>query len=117
MTPIIAGVVAWLKTKFPPKKTFPAPNDELSVRLDADQYQIFFINNADEAYTAATAIGQTPIHSPASIRRGVIIANSAATANDPQVQSAIESNYTGAASTYLGYLELQEVKKWPKTAP
>jgi hypothetical protein len=117
MTPIVAGVVAWLKAKFPASKAFPAPNDRLSVRVGTDQYEIYFVTNADEAFTAAVNIGQQAILHPATSRQGVIIADSAATANDPQVQSAIESNHSGDAATYLGYLELHEVKKWPSTAP
>jgi hypothetical protein len=115
MTPIISGVVSWLKTKFPTSKAFPAPNDRLGIRLGTDQYEIYFISNADEAFTAAFNISQRPLHPPANRLRGVIIADSAATASDPAVQSAIESNHTG--DTYLGYLELHEVKKWPKTLP
>jgi hypothetical protein len=117
MTPIISGVVSWLKAKLPSAKAFPAPNDGLSVRVGTDQYEIYFITNADEAFTAAFNIGQRPLLHPATTRRGVILADSAATAADPQVQSAIESNHSGDAATYLGYLQLHEVKKWPSTAP
>jgi hypothetical protein len=117
MTPIISGVMAWLKAKFPSSKAFPAPNDVLRVRLGTDQYEIYFVTNADEAFTAAFNIGQQPILHSATTRKGVIIADSAATASDPQVQSAIESNHSGDVATYLGYLELHEVKKWPSTAP
>jgi hypothetical protein len=116
MTPIISGVVSWLRAKFPSSKAFPAPNDGLSVRLGTDQYEIYFITNADEAFTAASNIGQRPLLAPATTRQGVIIADSVATASDPQVQSAIEHNHSGDA-TYLAYLELHEVKKWPSTAP
>jgi hypothetical protein len=107
--------VSWLKTKLG-VSAFRAPNDELSVRVGTDQYQIYFVANTQEAFMAASSIGQQPLHAPATTRRGVIIADSAATAADPQVQSAIASNFT-AGSVYLGYLELHEVKKWPPNAP
>jgi hypothetical protein len=116
MTPIISGIVTWLKTKFPTSKAFPAPNNALRIRLDTNQYQLYFITNADEAFTAAVNIAQQPLHAPATAKHGIMIADSAATANSPQVQSAIASNFS-AASVYLGYLTLHEVKKWPNTAP
>jgi hypothetical protein len=117
MTPIISSVVTWLTNKFAGSKAFPAPNDELRIRLGTGQYEIYFITNADEAFTAADSIRDKPLHHPATTKHGVIIADSATTANDPGVQSAIESNHSGDTSTYLGYLELHEVKKWPNTAP
>jgi hypothetical protein len=49
MTPIVAGVVAWLKAKLPASKAFPAPNDRFSVRSGTDQHEIYFVTNADEA--------------------------------------------------------------------
>jgi hypothetical protein len=117
VTPIIAGVVSWLRTKFPASGGgFRAPNDELRVTVGQDQYQIYFITNSQEAFVAASNINHQPLHGPATSRRGVIIADSAATANDPHVRSAIESNFS-ADAVYLGYLELQEVKKWPPSAP
>lgn len=114
--PIIAGVVAWLKAKFPTIKPFPAPNNGLQVRLGTEQYEIYFISNADEAFIAAANISQRALLHPATTRHGVIIADSPETAASPQVQSAIESN-TGGTTTYLGYLAVTQVKKWPPTAP
>jgi hypothetical protein len=114
--PIMAGVLAWLKGKFPNQKPFPAPNNQLQLRLNTQQYEVYFISNADEAFTAAANISQRALLSPALTHHGVIIADSAATAADLQVQSAINSNTTGA-TTYLGYLTLKEVKKWPPSAP
>ena len=114
--PIVAGVVAWLKAKFPTAKPFPAPNHGLQVRLDSRQYEIYFISNADDAFTAAANIGQRALLHPAATRHGVIIADSPETAADPQVQSAIETNTQGA-TTYLGYLTVTQVKKWPPNAP
>jgi hypothetical protein len=114
--PILAGVLAWLNAKFPGQKPFPAPNNELQIRVGSEQYEIYFITNADEALTAAVNIGQRPLLVPSATRHGVLIADSKATANDPNVQSAINSNTTGT-TTYLCYLDLKEVKKWPGTAP
>lgn len=116
MIPIISGVVNWLKAKRPTAKSFTAPNDDLSVRVGTDQYQVFFISNADEAFTAASMISRLPLYHPATTKHGVIIATSKAVAKDPQVQSAIASNFS-AASVYLGYLDIKEVKKWPPSAP
>jgi hypothetical protein len=115
--PIISGVLAWLNVKFPGQKPFPAPNNQLQVRLGTQQYEIYYITNADDAFTAAANIGQRPLLHPATTRHGLIIADSASTAADLQVQSAINSNHSGDTSTYLGYLEFHEVKKWPNTAP
>jgi hypothetical protein len=114
--PIIAGVVAWLKAKFPTDKPFPAPNNGLQVRLDTRQYEIYFISNADEAFTAAANIHQRALRYPATTRHGVIIADSPETAASPQVQGAIDAN-TAGTTTYLGYLTVTQVKKWPPTAP
>jgi len=114
--PIIAGVLAWLKAKFPPEKPFPAPNNGLQVRLGTRQFEIYFISNDDEAYTAAFNITQQPLLHPATTQHGIIIADSPATAANLKVQEAIEHN-TGGATTYLGYLTVHEVKKWPATAP
>src|SRR5262245_34016590 len=113
-TPIMAGVLAWLKGKFPSQKPFPAPNSELQLRLGTQQYQIYFITNKDEAFTAAFNISQRALLHPALTQHGVIIADGPKTAADPAVQSAINSNHTGA-TTYLGYLEFRQVKKWPST--
>jgi hypothetical protein len=114
--PIMAGVLAWLKAKFPNQKPFPAPNNQLQLRLGTQQYEVYFISNADEAFTAAANIAQRALLAPAQTHHGVIIADSPATANDLQVQSAINSNHTGS-TTYLGYLTLTQVKKWPPNAP
>ena len=114
--PILAGVLAWLKVKFPTVKPFPAPNNRLQVRLGTEQYEIYFISNADDAFTAAANISQRALLHPALTRHGIIIADSPNTTASPQVQSAIASNTTGT-TTYLGYLTLTQVKKWPSTAP
>jgi hypothetical protein len=114
--PILSGVVSWLKAKFPTEKPFPAPNDELQVRVTARQYEIYYISNKDDAFTAAFNIGQRPLLAPAATRHGVIFAESRALATNLQVQSAINSNYTGD-TCYLGYLEFKVVKKWPPSAP
>jgi hypothetical protein len=114
--PIIAGAVAWLKAKFPNVKPFTAPNNGLQVRLDTKQFQIYFISNADEAFTAAFEINQRALRYPATTRHGIIIADSPETAANPQVQGAIDANTTGT-TTYLGYLTVTQVKKWPPNAP
>ena len=115
MTPFISGILSWLKTKFPSATAFPAPNDELIVRVGTRQYQIYFVTNKNEAFTAASRISQEPLRHPATQKVGVIVADSKATAADPQVQSAINSNYSDTC--YLGFLQYREVKKWPSTAP
>jgi hypothetical protein len=111
--PIISGVVAWLGSKFPGQKPFPAPNNQPQIRLGTVQYEIYFITNADDALTATTNISQRPILPPATSRAAVIIADLPATAARPDVQSAINSNFPSGTPVYLGYLELREVKKWP----
>ena len=117
MNPLIPGVLSWLKGKFPSEKPFPAPNNQLRVRLGTKQFEIYFITSADDAMTAAANIGQQALLHPSTTLHGVMIADSRATAEKPQVQSAINSNHSGDTSTYLGYLEFKEVKKWPNTAP
>ncbi len=116
MIPIISAVVNWLKVKRPTAKSFIAPNDDFSVRVASDQYQVFFISNADEAFTAASMISRLPLYHPATTKHGVIIATSKAVANNAEVKAAIEHNFS-AASVYLGYLDFKQVKKWPPTAP
>jgi len=116
MIPMLSGVVSWLRAKFPSQKPFPAPNDELQVRVATRQYEIYYITNKDEAFTAAANLRHRQVLLPATTRHGVIVADSKATASDPQVQSAIASNFT-ADTCYLGYLEFHQVKKWPSTAP
>jgi hypothetical protein len=116
MDPLVSAVVTWLNGKFPAAKAFPAPNNALSVRVDDTQYDVFFIETADDAMTASSSI-RSMVKYPLSQKRvGVIVATSQAIADDPQIQSAVMSNYT-ADAVYLGYLNLQEVKKWPPTAP
>jgi hypothetical protein len=116
MSPLISAVAAWLKEKLPTAKAFPAPNNALSVRVGDSQYDIFFIGTVDEAMTAASSIKNMLKYPLGQKRVGVLVATSAAVANDQQIQSAVMSNYS-ADAVYLGYLTMQEVKKWPPTAP
>jgi hypothetical protein len=116
MGPLVSGIANWLKAKFPSAKGFPAPNNELSIRVLDGQYDVFFISSVDDAMTAAASITRGIKYPQVAKRYGVMVATSAAIANDPQIQSAIASNYS-ADGVYLGYLELHQVKKWPPTAP
>jgi len=111
--PIVSGIIAWLGGKFPGQKPFPAPNNQLQIRLGTQQYEIYFIASADDALTATTNIVQRPLLPPATSQIGVLIADLPATAARSDVQSTINSNRPGSIPVYLGYLELHEVKKWP----
>lgn len=116
MGPIVSAVATWLKGKFPTAKGFPAPNNALSIRVTDTQYDVFFIATVDDAMTAASSIRTMQKYPLGAKRVGVIVATSEAIAKDPQIQSAVMSNYQ-ADAVYLGYLTLNEVKKWPPTAP
>lgn len=116
MGPLVSAVVTWLKGKFSTATPFPAPNNALSVRVNDTQYDIFFIGTVDDAMTAARSIRGMHAYPMGPKRVGVLVASSAAVANDPQIQSAVMSNYA-ADAVYLGFLTMKEVKKWPPTAP
>jgi len=116
MGPFVSAIATWLKGKFPTATAFQAPNDALSIRVNDTQYDIFFIGTVNDAMTAASSIRNMLKYPLAQKRVGVLVATSAAIANDPQIQSAVMSNYS-ADAVYLGYLTMQEVKKWPPTAP
>jgi len=116
MNPLVSAIATWLKGKFPTAKSFPAPNNALSVRVNDTQYDIFFIGTVDDAMTAAASISKMQPYPLGQKRVGVLVATTAAIANDPQIQSAVMTNYV-ADAVYLGYLNMHEVKKWPPTAP
>jgi hypothetical protein len=116
MSPFLSAIQTWLKGKFPSGQQFPAPNNALSIRINDTQYIMFFITDSSDAMTAASSIPKFPTYPPASKRVGVMVASSEAVANDPNVQSAIASNYT-ADAVYLGFMNMTQVKKWPPSAP
>jgi hypothetical protein len=116
MSPFLSGVITWLHSKFPTAKPFPAPNNALSVRVNDTQYDMFFIGTVDDAMTAAASVRNMIKYPAVQKRVGVLVASSETVAQDPQIQSAVMSNYQ-ADAVYLGYLTMTEVKKWPPSAP